>query len=146
MAKKIYDPEEQKKRMDYENAIKRNQEMLAQKYGIEDKSGPLEPGVVESGKVTQEEFDKVRGNTEKPGLMEGLDFSKASQPSSGGLEGTLGNLLMTSPDPWMKAGGFALATIGQVTADRQKRAMDEMALQQNKAQIAINNARRLGVV
>lgn len=34
-----------------------------QEQDIQDFSGPIQPGVVESGKITQENFDAVRGNT-----------------------------------------------------------------------------------
>jgi hypothetical protein len=128
----------------YQKAIKKMEELQDKKYAeVQDLSGPIQPGVVESGKVTQEEFDEARGN--KPGLMEGLDFSKAMQPSGGGMEGTLGGLLMTSPDPFMKAAGFGLATFGQVQQERNQRALDQFNLDRNKAQMAINNARRLTV-
>jgi hypothetical protein len=127
----------------YQKAIKDMEELRQKSYFA--KKAPQDTSTQEYIASSKKALTEDSQQEEKPSLMEGVDFSKAMQPSGGGVEGTLGGLLMTSPDPFMKAAGFGLATFGQVQQERNQRALDQFNLDRNKAQMAINNARRLTV-
>lgn len=103
--------------------------------GVLDLSGPIESGVVESGQMTQDEFDIA--SREKGGVNEGLELpnkidwkeaglSAAKTAAKGGSgEDVVSSGLMATGNPYAIAAGLALSTISSAQKAKQQRRMKE---------------------
>lgn len=118
----------------YENALKKN--FMLQNYDMEsmpedvvDESDPVGPGMVESGKMSQGQFDVA---SRQPG---GANAQPADQIASTGADA-----LITFGDPSMKAVGLGLKTLQAVNQAKQQQKMNRY-----QAEVAKINARQQAI-
>jgi hypothetical protein len=98
---------------------------------VEDLSGPVEPGMVESGKMTQKQFDVA---SQQPG--------EANSAMNAGADA-----LIMFGDPSMKALGLGLKTVQGISQAQQQQKQNKYAAEVRKIQArqeALNSLANIG--
>lgn len=136
----VYDPETGKMISKYDLYFKRkaakgalDKEMAS--GAVVDESGPIAPGEVESGKMTQAEFDEASlapggVNESLASKTSGAQYGDSAMAagktaaSGGNVEDIAAAGLMAAPNPYAKAAGLGLMTLSAINKQKQQNKID----------------------